>query len=93
VEAAAEQAAEPEPSDQLAEIVITATKRESTVQTTPISITAVSGADIQARGLADFTALGRHLQANQRGRALNLIRRYGVPVACRLFLQRFRVRL
>ncbi len=39
---------------QLAEIVVTAEKRESTVQTTPISLTAVSGADIQDRGLTDL---------------------------------------
>lgn len=38
----------------LEEIVVTAEKRESTVQTTPISLTAVSGADIQNRGLSDL---------------------------------------
>lgn len=43
----------------LEEIVVTATKRETTVQNTPVSITAVSGADIQARGLADLTALAQ----------------------------------
>jgi iron complex outermembrane receptor protein len=41
-------------SSQLEEIVVTAEKRESTVQTTPISLTAVSGADIQDRGLTDL---------------------------------------
>src|SRR5579862_1547264 len=44
-------------SSQLEEVVVTAEKRESTVQTTPISLTAVSGADIQARGLTDLSAL------------------------------------
>jgi outer membrane receptor protein involved in Fe transport len=44
-------------SGQLEEIVVTAEKRESTVQNTPISLTAVSGADIQARGLTDLSTL------------------------------------
>jgi outer membrane receptor protein involved in Fe transport len=39
---------------QLEEIVVTAEKRESTVQTTPISLTAVSGQDIQDRGLTTW---------------------------------------
>jgi iron complex outermembrane recepter protein len=42
---------------QLEEIIVTAEKRESTVQTTPISLTAVTGADIQDRGLADLDNL------------------------------------
>jgi len=42
---------------QLEEIVVTAEKRESTVQTTPISLTAVSGQDIQDRGLVDLANL------------------------------------
>ena len=44
-------------SSQLEEIIVTAEKRESTVQTTPISLTAVSGADIQDRGLANLDNL------------------------------------
>jgi outer membrane cobalamin receptor len=44
-------------SSQLEEIIVTAEKRESTVQTTPISLTAVSGADIQERGLANLDDL------------------------------------
>src|SRR5580704_18435414 len=39
---------------QLEEIIVTAEKRESTVQTTPMSLTAVTGADIQDRGLTDL---------------------------------------
>jgi iron complex outermembrane recepter protein len=38
-------------SDILSEIVVTAEKRESTVQKTPISMTAISEEDLQARGL------------------------------------------
>jgi iron complex outermembrane receptor protein len=45
----------------LAEIVVTATRRETTIQNTPVSITAVSGADIEARGLSDFTALAQSI--------------------------------
>jgi outer membrane receptor protein involved in Fe transport len=46
-------------SDQLTEIVVTATRRETTVQNTPISITAVTGADIEARGLSDFNSVAQ----------------------------------
>src|ERR1700677_2291923 len=41
--------------DQLEEITVTAQKRESTVETTPISITALSGADLQDRGITDIS--------------------------------------
>jgi iron complex outermembrane receptor protein len=41
----------------LGEIVVTAQKRVSTVQDTPISITAVSGADLQDRGITDISTL------------------------------------
>lgn len=46
-----------QPSDQIEEIVVTAAKRSATVLETPISITAISGADIQARGPTDFNSL------------------------------------
>lgn len=42
---------------QLSEIVVTAQKRASTVDKTPISITAVSGRELQDRGIAEFSAL------------------------------------
>ena len=44
-------------SDQIQEIVVTAQKRESTVQTTPISITALTGQDLQDRGIADISSI------------------------------------
>jgi len=43
----------------LVEITVTAQKRTSTVQTTPISITAVSGDELRDRGITDFTALAQ----------------------------------
>jgi iron complex outermembrane receptor protein len=44
---------------QLQEVTVTAEKRTATVQTTPISITAVTGRDIEQRGLTDFIALAQ----------------------------------
>ena len=41
------------------EVIITAEKRASTVQKTPISITAISGQDIVARGATDFDKLAQ----------------------------------
>jgi outer membrane receptor protein involved in Fe transport len=46
----------PTPADALAEIVVTAEKRESTVQKTALSITAISGDDLQSRGLSSAQA-------------------------------------
>jgi iron complex outermembrane recepter protein len=46
-------------SDQLATVVITATKRQTTVQNTPASITAVTSAEIADRGLTDFNSLAQ----------------------------------
>ena len=45
------------PSNQLAEIVVTATRRTTTVQTTPISITAFTAAQIASRGIVDSDSL------------------------------------
>jgi len=50
-------AAPPAEEAGLQEVVVTATKRNSTVQDTPISITAVSGTELQARGIVDFASL------------------------------------
>lgn len=45
----------------LQEIVVTAEKRESTVLKTPISLTAVSGHDLQEQGITSFTALAQEI--------------------------------
>jgi iron complex outermembrane recepter protein len=45
--------------DQLPQVVVTATKRSSTVQETAASITAVSSEDITDRGLVDFNELAQ----------------------------------
>jgi iron complex outermembrane recepter protein len=55
--APAQQARSDSSQQQLEEVVVTAEKRESTAQDTPISLTAVSGADIQDRGVTDLSSL------------------------------------
>jgi outer membrane receptor protein involved in Fe transport len=45
----------------LQEVVVTAEKRESTVQKTPISITAVTGVDLQAQGVTDMVSLAQQV--------------------------------
>ncbi len=57
--ASADAAVAPEGSSGLEEIVVTAQKRVSTVQTTPISITAVCGDDLQARGVSSLASLAQ----------------------------------
>ncbi|HEY6484538.1 MAG TPA: TonB-dependent receptor [Steroidobacteraceae bacterium] len=49
------------PAQDLQEIVVTAEKRDSTVQKTPISITAISGAEIQAQGLTDLVSVAQQV--------------------------------
>ncbi len=51
----------PADSDALPEVVVTAEKRESTVQSTPLSITAVSGAQLQAQGISNVMDVARQI--------------------------------
>ena len=44
-------------TEQLQQVIVTAERRQTSEQRTPISLTAVSGADIQDRGLVDLTDL------------------------------------
>ncbi len=44
-------------AEQLQEVVVTAQKRASTVQETPIAITAITGQDIQDRGITDLSQI------------------------------------
>jgi iron complex outermembrane recepter protein len=48
-------------SGALEEVVVTAEKRESTVQKTPISITALSGADLQAQGVSSLLSVAQQV--------------------------------
>jgi len=45
----------------LQEVVVTAEKRESTVQKTPISMTAITGADLQAQGVTDMVSVAQQV--------------------------------
>lgn len=45
--------------EQLATVVVTATKRASTAQTTPVSLTAVTSDEIASRGITDFDTLAQ----------------------------------
>ena len=49
------------PSYQLEEIVVTAEKRATRVQDTPISLTAISGGELDAQGLASATDVAREI--------------------------------
>src|SRR5689334_21021052 len=45
--------------EQLATVVVTATKRASTAQTAPLSLTAVTSEEIASRGITDFETLAQ----------------------------------
>src|SRR6266480_2225285 len=45
----------------LEEVVVTAEKRESTVQKTPISVTAIEGVVLQAQGVTDMLTLAQQV--------------------------------
>jgi len=49
------------PAQTLEEVVVTAEKRESTVQKTPISVTAIEGTALQAQGVADMLTLAQQV--------------------------------
>ena len=55
----ADSAVTPDNTGALDEIVVTASKRVSTVQDTPISISAVTGSELQARGVASLATLAQ----------------------------------
>ena len=50
-----------QPGDDLQEVVVSAEKRDSTVQKTPISLTAITGADLQAQGITDLVAVAQQV--------------------------------
>lgn len=56
-EAAAQQANDPQDSVGVEEIIVTAERRESRLQDTPIAITAISAAGLEARGIRNFGSL------------------------------------
>src|SRR5207244_2035639 len=49
------------PAQTLEEVVVTAEKRESTVQKTPISVTAIEGTALQAQGVTDMLTLAQQV--------------------------------
>jgi len=50
------------PADQdIQEVVVTAEKRDSTVQKTPFSVTAISGAELQAAGVSDMLTVAQEV--------------------------------
>jgi len=56
---AAPAAATPAPADQLATVIVTATKRKTLAQNTSISMTVLTANDIANRGLTDFNTLAQ----------------------------------
>ncbi|HVW68568.1 MAG TPA: TonB-dependent receptor [Steroidobacteraceae bacterium] len=49
------------PATDLQEVIISAEKRDSTVQKTPISMTAITGADLQSQGVSDMVAVAQQV--------------------------------
>ncbi len=56
---AASASTNPAAPQELSTVVVTATKRATTVQSTPISITAVTSDEVASRGIVDFQTLAR----------------------------------
>ena len=54
-------AARSQPANDLAEVVVSAEKRDSTVQKTPISMTAITGADLQAQGVTGLAEVAQQV--------------------------------
>ena len=50
-----------QPAADLQEVVVTAEKRDSTVQKTPISVTAITGADLQSQGITDLVEVAQQV--------------------------------
>src|SRR5690348_7364004 len=50
-----------QPATDLAEVIVSAEKRDSTVQKTPISMTAISGADLQAQGVNSLAEVAQQV--------------------------------
>ena len=55
------QATTQKPSSALEEVVVTAEKRSSTIQRTPISVTVVTGKELQAAGLTNLVAVAQEV--------------------------------
>src|SRR5581483_10822976 len=49
------------PATDLQEVIVSAEKRDSTVQKTPISMTAITGADLQAQGVSDLVEVAQQV--------------------------------
>jgi outer membrane receptor protein involved in Fe transport len=50
-----------QPASELAEVIVSAEKRDSTVQKTPISMTAITGAALQAQGITGLTEVAQQV--------------------------------
>jgi outer membrane receptor protein involved in Fe transport len=59
--AAGENSAGSKPDDALEEVIVTAEKREATIQSTPISITAFRGADLRQAGVSDLQSVAEQV--------------------------------